>query len=426
MTRQVVNTSLAPDCVVGQVMGDLRVKGWDLPQVAVDADPDALGLREEEDTVYLDCQGDLEIRLPHGASLKIEAVHGDAQIKLLDEQVEIGQVHGSLSLRNVAGAAIAALHGDLSARSVTGDLEIQQAQGDVDIRQVEGACNLREVLGDLELQNVRGDLLAVSKGDARVILGFLQGESYKIQASGDVYVGIPPEAGLRLHLVSAGRSIKLRLPEHSQIYQQEQVDLEVGLGEVDLSVEAGGDISLAAEARSATTFGWEGSALNMSDFSEQITRQVESQIGQQMEEVTRRVQEQMERLSESLNRSGMSPDEAHRVVEQAMRASERETARAQEKMRRAQEKLERKLEDAQRRAEQKARAEERSPWARPRHTWGRSVSTPPPPSPPPAAPGPVSEEERLMILRMLEQKKISLEEADRLLSALEGGDEWRK
>jgi hypothetical protein len=35
---------------------------------------------------------------------------------------------------------------------------------------------------------------------------------------------------------------------------------------------------------------------------------------------------------------------------------------------------------------------------------------------------PVTEEERLMILRMLEQKKITLEEAEILLSALEGKD----
>jgi len=421
MTRQVINTSLAPDCLIGQVMGDLRIKGWNLPQVAVDADPDALGLREEEDTLYLDCQGDLEIRLPHGAALKIEAVHGDAQIKLLDEQIEIGQVHGSLNLRNVAGMIIGTLHGDLSARGVTGDLEIQQALGDVDVRQVEGACNLHEVLGDLELQNIRGNLHAAAKGDARVKFGAVQGENYTIHANGDVSIGLPPEAGLRMRLVSAAHSIKVRLPQHNQTHHQGQVDLEVGDGKVGLAIEAGGEISLSTEASS-----WEGSTPNMIDFNEQITRQVESQIGQQMEEVTRRIQEQMDHLSETLNRSGMSPDEAQRVVEQAMRASERETARAQEKMRRAQEKLERKLEDAQRRAEQKARAEERSPWARPRHTWGRGVSTPTPPSPPAAASGPVSEEERLMILRMLEQKKISLEEADRLLSALEGGDEWQK
>jgi hypothetical protein len=40
--------------------------------------------------------------------------------------------------------------------------------------------------------------------------------------------------------------------------------------------------------------------------------------------------------------------------------------------------------------------------------------------PPQAATGdPVSEEERLMILRMLEQKKISIAEAEQLLAALE-------
>jgi hypothetical protein len=35
----------------------------------------------------------------------------------------------------------------------------------------------------------------------------------------------------------------------------------------------------------------------------------------------------------------------------------------------------------------------------------------------------VSDDERLMILRMLEQKKISMEEAEELLSALEGRSE---
>jgi hypothetical protein len=48
------------------------------------------------------------------------------------------------------------------------------------------------------------------------------------------------------------------------------------------------------------------------------------------------------------------------------------------------------------------------------------VNIPTPPKPPV---DPVTEEERLMILRMLEQKKITLEEADELLSALEGQQE---
>ena len=43
------------------------------------------------------------------------------------------------------------------------------------------------------------------------------------------------------------------------------------------------------------------------------------------------------------------------------------------------------------------------------------------PHTPPTPPGePVSEDERLVILHMLEEKKINMEEAEQLLSALEG------
>jgi len=87
-------------------------------------------------------------------------------------------------------------------------------------------------------------------------------------------------------------------------------------------------------------------------------------------------------------------------------------------VRRAQEKLERKLEAARRRQEAKAQAAERREQMRSRRTWSFEIPTPP--VPPMPEKEPVSEEERLMILRMLEQKKITLEEAEQLLSALEG------
>jgi hypothetical protein len=71
---------------------------------------------------------------------------------------------------------------------------------------------------------------------------------------------------------------------------------------------------------------------------------------------------------------------------------------------------------AQRKMEYKAQAHERAA-RHGRHSWSFGFQTPP--TPPPPASEAVSEDERLMILRMLEQKKISMEEADELLSALE-------
>ena len=82
-------------------------------------------------------------------------------------------------------------------------------------------------------------------------------------------------------------------------------------------------------------------------------------------------------------------------------------------MRLAQEKLARKMEGERRRQEARASAGQRRGRKKTAFSAKHSV-------PQTQTDEPVSEEERLMILRMLEEKKITLEEADQLLSALEG------
>ena len=235
---------------------------------------------------------------------------------------------------------------------------------------MEGDCELAQVLGDAEVQDVEGNLTLAANGDARLRLNVMMGSTYNIQALGDVVCSLPQEADLKASLSSGGKSIKVRLPDNSNNYRQEQVEFVLGSGEIALTIRAGGDITLLGEDT-----GWEGGAPPPPDFSQQIARQVEAQIGSQMEEITRRMNEQMSHLSDTLGRVGMSPDETQRIIDQAMQVSERETSRAQEKMRRAQEKLERKLEATQRRAEQKAQSAERSSWTRARHTWGHGQHT---------------------------------------------------
>ena len=111
-----------------------------------------------------------------------------------------------------------------------------------------------------------------------------------------------------------------------------------------------------------------------------------------------------------------SPEKADRIAQHTQQATERANQRAQEKIRRAQEKMNRKLEAARRRAEMKARAAERAARDRRRRpeppTWVTSPTKP--------VSEPVSDEERLMILQLLEQGKVTTDEAEQLLAALEG------
>ena len=120
----------------------------------------------------------------------------------------------------------------------------------------------------------------------------------------------------------------------------------------------------------------------------------------------------MENLSTVIGQAGLSQEEMDHIMQRARESSERATARSQAKMRRAQKKLERKLAAAKRKAELRAKAAER------RSQSGKNFEWPPPSEEP--AQGIISDEERLMVLRMLEEKKINLEEAEQLLAVLEG------
>lgn len=418
MDRQVFNTSLAPDIFIGEITGDLLVKGWNLPQVSLEAAKDSLQVLEGHDELRVSCSGDCEIRLPQAANLEIQIVQGDARLKLFDEILRVGTVNGSLDLREAAGLEAERIYGDFKARSISGDITVQKVLGDLEIRRLEGSCKIASIQGDAALLGSCGDLALQAGGDVRLNLSSLSGSAYTLQAGGDVTCLLPALSGLNLHLSSQAKSIQVHLADFNQDLDQEAFSYQIGDGGISLSIQAGGDIRL-----SASEAAWQGETLQMGEYGEQIARQVESQIGQQMQEVSNRLKDQMECLSKDLNRVGMTPADAQQIVDQAMRLSERETARAEEKIRRAQEKLERKFEEAQRKVEQKARSSERGGWTQSRRSWGRTWASPPqPPQPPqpPAVPPGASEEERLLILRMLEQKKITIDEAETLLQALEG------
>lgn len=114
---------------------------------------------------------------------------------------------------------------------------------------------------------------------------------------------------------------------------------------------------------------------------------------------------------------GMPSDLHERINRKVQEA----TQRAMEKSARSQERAQARADAAIRRAEGKMRANERRMKASGvfiglgKTNPDRSASSAVPPTD-----QPVSDEERLTILRMLQDKKISMEDAEKLLAALEG------
>ncbi len=420
-----LSTSLAPEVIIEEVRGDLQLRGWEPAEIWLKSASEAQPHVEEQDgRLHLRCEDSCLIRLPLAAQVHIQRVLGNLQIRGLEGALSIDQVMGSVELRHVSETQIHNVSGDLLARHVEGDFLADQVTGDAIVRHVQGDCRLQQVAGDGDISAVDGEVSAHILGDAVLSLSSLSGERYHLSAEGDLRCYLPQDASARLSLSSRARDIQIHLDEGSQQVVQSEYHLTLGDGQAEISLAAGGSLvffnreTIYADEDS----GIKGEAPRV--VSAEVASQIADQIEAQIEAQLRALNLQLEQLSKTLKQAGISPAEAERIMEKAHITSERASALAREKMRRAQERLERKLAAVQQKAEQKARAAERKASTSPREPgttrrawsfeWTSPTTTP---SSPVEA---ISDEERLIILRMLEQKKITVEQAEQLLAALEG------
>jgi hypothetical protein len=410
-----VETSEAPKITLN-VSGNLSVKGWDkLEVVAKSPAPENLVLNVQDDEISVNCRGNCSLRVPYGAVFQDCHISGDATFKSLESEINISKLSGNLSLRSIESAKIGTVNGNISAKNVDGSITIEKCQGNVSVQDIQGDLMIAEsIAGNLTLKEIDGSVKAQARGNVSVDLDPSPESSYDFQAKGNLSCRLPEDASVAVKILH-GSKISVKIPGvdvPSKISLP--FDLVLGEGDANLTLDSQGNVSLASrppdwdmgefEVEMGEDFDLMADALN-----EQIATQIEAQMEMMEEEL----EHQLDTLSFSLEKTALSAEQAERIAERAREASERANRRAQEKIRRSQEKMQRKLEAAQRRAERKARAAERAARDRRRR-----------PEPPerPARPRsePVSDEERMMILQMLEQGKVAPEEAEQLLAALEG------
>lgn len=413
MEKTTVYTNSAPNIVIEKAHANLSIKGWDRSEVTITAAPGDLKLDEGENEVRLSCRSECVVRIPHKANLQVENAYSALRVKYVQDQINIGTVHGHLYLRDVGQVNVETVNGNLSSKGVSGDFRSQRVNGNAYLRGIQGDCHIDVVNGNLDVRDVDGEVSSRTNGNVRLYLNTFGGTDYSVEAQGNIHCRIPHEAGVSLKLTSRARTIRLKLPDGSSLIQENEYQQVLGDGEASMTLSSGGSIFLSVQD-TWDDMGPDDEFVSIpEEFGDQISEQIEAQIEEQMEMMNRHLNEQFEHLSQSFNKAGLSDDEMDRILEQAKIQSERANVRAQEKIRLAQEKMVRKMEVIRRRNEQRAQAAKRR--GRGRSSWSAKIST--------EKVEPVetvSEEERLMILRMLEQKKITPEEADELLAAMEG------
>ena len=351
-----------PQVKIESVKGDVRLVGWDNDEILAKIDDDAISLQQDEDAVSISCQDDLAINVPRNSRVHIQAVNGDMSVRGLAGTFEADVVNGDVTIRDAGTVTLGTVESDFNLRDAKGDVRVKSVGGDASLREVNGSLTLDSVSDDLALRGVGGNLKVDVDADVVVHLDPKPDQEYSVTAGDDIMLVLPEDANATLSLNADRMSVNFPGVELEDSTSQV---VTLGEGAAKVSLNAGSRLLVSTSkgaAKSADEFGnFAGMMFDWGSWGREI--------GQEWEDIGREWGGHFSRQAQ----------------------------------------------DAAQRVERKIRHAARHRNARMKWTWDLESM--------PKAPKrePVSEEERMTILRMLAEKKITAEQADELLSALEGG-----
>jgi hypothetical protein len=341
---------------------DIMIEGIDQAQmVAIVDDGDSFRLKDEGGVIYVRANSEAKLSVPRSADVTVEWAGGDAGLLNLTKNVFVQKVGGDLTLQNVLSASVDTVNGDCYCKNIAGLLDVHRVGGDLDGTGIDSVKALA-IGGDIVLSEVAGAVDIKAGGDIHLQFNKAEVSEAHLQASGDIYLEVAEGTNAVLNMKSYGEDIDVNACGQKLETEQQEYTLPLGEGGPVLELNAQGDIRVGEGHGSTSefTFDFEDLGETWHDF------------GREIEE---KIRESMKNVNESLKHAGWEANEAMQRATDKIRSKEGKV-------------------------------------------YGFSFDKG-------SAPAPkkekkvVSDEERMMVLKMLQDKKISVEEAEKLLQALE-------
>lgn len=410
---------------------DLKLLGWDRPEIFTEADEDVLSVKADGTSAKINCECDVIISLPasvridrlnvggdasivdfrgsidnadiggdceiaRGGGVSIRQIGGDLQIRQMSDNCSIGRVGGdfegksfekNLLITTVDGdCSISDVHGEMEIKSVGGDCIIRSIQGGATLQNVGGDCQIDGVVkgllnskigGDLLSPNLTGDISIFAGGDISASVSGTEIQKVFLNAGGDISLHFGAQPSAKFELRSSEDGTRLHFDNRKEKLESSYNEFELGAGEGMFKLEAGGELLLTQQP-----------------FNEKFGHLPFQHFDSTFEKV-------MEKLKQRIDLDERIAEKADLISERASRHAERISRNVEAKLSKAMEKLEKHLDS------EKFGFESGTTWQETKQ------------SVPVEKPVQVSDEEKTLILKMLQEKKISPEEAEKLFEALE-------
>jgi len=403
MPQKTIPITTQTNLVLESVAGDLVLKGWGREDIQLNGEYELTSMEDDADLIQLGSRGDLSLTVPHQLNVSLHNLGGDGSLANLAGELEILKVGGDLSLRDVNQTRIGSAGGDVLAKHIRGDLAIHDLGGDCVVSDVDQQLTAKGVGGDLLISEVGGGIDAAASGDIHARFSPVPWQTYALEARGDLYIRVPTGCHASFQIHSQKESIALQTGGGTERIQDKETTFEMGEGGPHIQLSAAGEVTL-----SDTRGQWSPELAIDADFeglAEQITQQTSAQIQDQLSFLEQHLEQHLSGVAASLEALDLPQERIDQIQSKIEGASRRAAQNVQKATRKAEAKLEKKIAQAQKNAQRKRSGFDLDEFLSQREHAAQTAT----------------EEERMMILNMLQEKKISVEQAEVLLSALEGG-----
>jgi hypothetical protein len=376
--------------IIVKSSGDLFLRGQDQAVVRFQGSEDRIRINQSNDTLYVETRASLDLEVPRYAKVIVEKVGGSAFVQDLGGSLAVQKVGGDLSMQRIGELRIDKVGGSCLIDDISSVLFIGKVGGDLTVRQAASSVTAETVGGDTNAQAAGGDMVeARAGGDVVVYITEGVRERMALRAGGDVVMYLPANASGSFALNSGAEEITLDFTRtegaQSQLIESHFYEFRLGEGGPRIEAQAGGDIRVSDEP-------------------------VEPEpISGDLERLENAWADARGRFGSPGWSAGFGFDRSSAWADMVSRRAQEAARRAEQRVQAASRRTEEQIRQA---AEREMRRGER---------YGGYPPPPPPPSRPAGPRGePVTEKERLMVLQMLQENKITVEQAEQLLAALEG------
>jgi hypothetical protein len=326
-------------------------------------------------------------------------INGSARISSVRGTVNLSSVAGDLVVSGAEALNVGSVGSDFRASGITGNINVGGVGGDAKLQGVAGAVNVSGVGGNARLVNVSGSVSSLSAGGDLVLEthhGFSPEHDYSFSAGGDLVLTLPEGATAKIN-ASAGGEIISKLGGEKRVHAGHGAwQAEIGEGGPTVKLSAGGDIKIKAQR--------EGNVEFHKEIIEEEMRRAKDEVRRAKDELKRvkhEMREHQHRLRDEIKRN------VHVNINRELRHGLRGLRRHFD-------------------VHVPEPPEPPRPPKPPKapsfsFSFGFGKQREPSKEQPAAAPKPKqgpSEEERMTILKMLAEKRITAEQAEMLLGAL--------